>query len=164
MPGAIATRGFYQCSGPARALRRAGVANSDNGCMRDHQTVVLALLTACSPTTGPDPVVVSGTWGGEHAVLTVGSTSATIEFDCAHGTMPAPLTLSQGTFAVTGDYVQEHGGPIRSDEIAVRQPAHQSGAVVGRTMTVRVRLTAPAQDLGPFTLTLGSSGRVFKCL
>jgi hypothetical protein len=135
--------------------------------MRNQRAVVIALVltcAACSAGTGPDPVVLSGTWGGEHALLTIGSASAAIEFDCAHGTMPTPLTLNDGTFDVAGDYVQEHGGPIRSDEIEVRQPARYTGAVAGRTMTLRVRLTAPAQDLGTYTLTLGSSGRVFKCL
>jgi hypothetical protein len=132
----------------------------------DHRLVIFALLlasTACM-TNGPDPAVMNGTWGGDHAVLTVGSTSATIEFDCANGMMPAPMTLNDGAFDVAGEYVQEHGGPIRSDETAPRQPARYSGTVAGRMMTLRVRLTAPGQDLGTYPLTLGSSGRVFKCL
>ena len=106
----------------------------------------------------------NGTWGGDHAALTITATGSSIEFDCAHGTMPAPLTLNRDTFDVAGEYVQEHGGPIRSDDNAPRQPARYSGTVSGRTMTLRVRLTETAQDLGAFTLTLGSAGRVFKCL
>jgi hypothetical protein len=45
-----------------------------------------------------------------------------------------------------------------------RQPARYSGTVNGNTMTLQVRLTATARDLGTFNLTRGSSGRVFKCL
>jgi hypothetical protein len=122
------------------------------------------VLAACGTTTGPDAVTMTGTWGGDHAVLDVTATSASIEFDCAHGTLPVPLTLNRGTFDVTGDYVQEHGGPIRSDETVDRQPARYSGTVSGNTMTLMVRLTATGQDRGTYTLMRGSSGRVFKCL
>ena len=125
---------------------------------------LLIVLAACSTTTGPDAVIMTGSWGGDHAVLDVTATSASIEFDCAHGTLPVPLTLNGGTFNVMGDYVQEHGGPIRSDETVDRQPARYTGTVRGNTMTLLVRLTATAQDLGTYTLTRGSSGRVFKCL
>ena len=125
---------------------------------------LLIVLAACGTTTGPDAVIMTGSWGGDHAVLDVTATSASIEFDCAHGTLPVPLTLNGGSFDVTGDYVQEHGGPIRSDETVDRQPARYTGTVRGNTMTLLVRLTATAQDLGTYTLTRGSSGRVFKCL
>jgi hypothetical protein len=125
---------------------------------------LLLLLPACGTTTGPDPVIVDGTWGGEHALLEITGTSASIEFDCAHGTLQVPLTLTRGTFDVSGEYVQEHGGPIRSDETVVRQPARYTGSVNGTTMTLQVRLTATAEDRGTYTLTRGSSGRVFKCL
>jgi hypothetical protein len=135
--------------------------------MRNPRSVVLALLlafAACSPTTGPDPIAVSGTWGGDHAELTAGPASATLEFDCAHGALPVPLTLNNGTFDVAGDFFRERGGPIREDETLTRQPARYSGAVNGTTMSLRVRLTDPPQDLGTYALTFGTSGRLFKCL
>jgi hypothetical protein len=125
---------------------------------------LLMVLAGCSTTTGPDAVIMTGSWGGDHAVLDVTATGASIEFDCAHGTLPVPLTLNRGTFEVTGDYVQEHGGPIRSDETVDRQPARYSGTVSGNTMNLLVRLTEKGQDLGTYTLTRGLSGRVFKCL
>jgi hypothetical protein len=125
---------------------------------------LLIVLAGCSTTTAPDAVIMNGSWGGDHAVLDVTTTGASIEFDCAHGTLPVPLTLNRGTFDVTGDYVQEHGGPIRSDETVDRQPARYTGTVSGNTMTLLVRLTATGQDLGTYTLTRGRSGRVFKCL
>jgi hypothetical protein len=125
---------------------------------------LLIVLAGCSTTTGPDAVIMNGSWGGDHAVLDVTATSASIEFDCAHGTLPVPLTLNRGTFDVTGDYVQEHGGPIRSDETVDRQAARYTGTVSGNTMTLLVRLTATGQDRGTYTLIRGSSGRVFKCL
>lgn len=125
---------------------------------------LLMVLAGCSSTTGPDAVIMTGSWGGDHAVLDVTATTASIEFDCAHGTLPVPLTLNRGAFDVTGDFVQEHGGPIRSDETVDRQPARYTGTVSGNTMTLLVRLTATGQDRGTYTLTRGVSGRVFKCL
>jgi hypothetical protein len=124
---------------------------------------LVIVLAACSSTTSPDAIV-SGTWGGDHALLEITPTSASIEFDCAHGTLSVPLTLNRGAFDVTGDYVQEHGGPIRTDEILDRQPARYTGTVRGNTMTILVRLTATDQDRGTYTLVRGASGRVFKCL
>ena len=124
----------------------------------------LMVAVACSTTTGPDAVTVSGTWGGDHAFLEVSATSASIEFDCAHGTLSVPVTLNHGTFDVAGDYVQEHGGPIRSDESVDRQPARYTGSVSAITMTLAVRLTATGQVVGTYKLTRGTLGRVFKCL
>jgi len=125
---------------------------------------LMMVLAGCGTTTGPDPVIMTGSWGGDHAVLDVTATSASIEFDCAHGTLQVPLTLNRGAFDVSGEYVQEHGGPIRSDETVDRQPARYTGSVSGNTMTLLVRLTVTGQDRGTFTLTRGATGRVFKCL
>src|SRR5262245_22901047 len=121
------------------------------------------LVSASACATSPDDFVPPGTWGGEHAVLTVNGTGATIEFDCAHGALPVPITLDRGGFDVAGDYFPEHGGPIRVDEPVVRQAARYRGTVVGKSMTMRVTLTDTSQTIGTFMLTLGASGRVFKC-
>jgi hypothetical protein len=125
--------------------------------------VLLASVAACG-TSSPDAFVPNGTWGGDHASLTVTATNATIEFDCAHGALPAPIALTDGAFDTAGDYFPEHGGPIRVDEPVVRQPARYSGSINARTMTLRVRVAETSQDVGTFTLTLGTNGRVFKCL
>lgn len=122
------------------------------------------LLSSCASSTGPDMFVSAGSWGGEHAVLTVETNSASIEFDCAHGSLPAPIALTQDRFDVAGDYVQEHGGPIREGEQVVHRPARYQGAVDGKTMTLTVTLNDTGDRIGSFTLTHGVSGRVFKCL
>jgi hypothetical protein len=124
----------------------------------------LVALAACRTATGPDAIVMSGNWGGDHAVLALTATSASIEFDCAHGALPVPLPLDRGTFDVMGDYVQERGGPIRSDEPPAGQPARYIGTISGNTMTLQVLLTTTAQSVGTFSLMRGSSGRLFKCL
>jgi len=124
----------------------------------------LLASSGCGASSSPDSFVHIGTWGGDHALLTVTTTNATIEFDCAHGALSAPIALADGTFDVMGEYFPEHGGPIRVDDPVVRQPARYSGSIDRRTMTLRVRVIEPSQEVGTFTLTLGTSGRVFKCL
>jgi hypothetical protein len=125
---------------------------------------LIGLSLDCGTSTSPDSLVPMGPWGGDHALLTVGVASAAIEFDCAHGTLPAPITLTHGGFDVAGEFVQEHGGPIREGEQVQRRPARYRGSIDKQTMTLRVALTDVPQDIGTFTLTFGVSGRVFKCL
>ena len=135
--------------------------------MRLRLAAVLSLIgvsLACGTSTSPDSFVAIGTWGGDHALLTVDAASANIEFDCAHGTLQAPIPLAHGDFDVAGEFVQEHGGPIREGEQVVHRPARYRGAIDKQTMTLHVTLTDTAQDVGTFSLRLGTGGRVFKCL
>ena len=121
-------------------------------------------VAACASATGPDSVMTLGTWGGEHAVLTLDASGASIEFDCAHGTLPTPIPLIHNSFDVGGDYVQEHGGPIREGEQVVHRPARYQGSVDGMRMALTVTLSDTGDRIGSYTLTRGVSGRVFKCL
>jgi hypothetical protein len=127
-------------------------------------TLLLTVGGCAQAPSGPDDFVRDGTWGGDHVVLTIDGTRAVIEFDCAHGTLPVPIALDRGQFDITGAFALEHGGPIREDENVIQQPARYSGAVDGGKMTLRVRLVDGLQDLGSYTLSFGTAGRVFKCL
>lgn len=122
------------------------------------------LLTGCGlSTSGPDSVISLGSWGGDHASLVIERTIASIEFDCAHGRFAAPVAVDRGQFDSRGVYIAEHGGPIRVGEVVIEQPARYSGTVDGDRMILRVTLD-DGQDLGRYTLTRGTGGRVFKCL
>ena len=125
---------------------------------------VIGVSLACGTSTSPDSFVPMGPWGGDHALLTVNAASAAIEFDCAHGSLQAPIALTHGDFDVAGEFIQEHGGPIREGEQVVRRPARYRGTIEKQTMTLRVTLTDTPEDVGTFSLTFGVSGRVFKCL
>src|SRR5262245_56913057 len=127
-------------------------------------SLLVGASLACGASTSPDAFVPLGTWGADHALLTITAASAAIEFDCAHGTLPAPLAITRGDFDVAGEFIQEHGGPIREGDQVVRRPARYRGAIDKQTMTLRVALTDPPQDVGTFTLTFGVSGGVFKCV
>jgi hypothetical protein len=97
--------------------------------------------------------------------LTVADTGTHVEFDCAHGDIPSPLTVNANNqFDVQGTYVREHGGPIRVGEVPDSHPAAYLGSVTGTAMTLTVRLTDTNEVIGTFTLSRGSAGRVVKCL
>ena len=105
-----------------------------------------------------------GDWGGPHIRLAVGDSSATIEYDCAHGQIDGPLvTDSRGRFSLKGTHSPEHPGPIRDNEQSAGQSASYTGWTDGKKMTLTVTLAGRKETIGTFNLTLGGGGRVFKC-
>ncbi|HEX7176121.1 MAG TPA: hypothetical protein VF240_12745 [Pyrinomonadaceae bacterium] len=104
------------------------------------------------------------TWGGDHIRLVVREGGADIEYDCAHGTMDAPLDPDDaGRFDVAGHHVREGPGPIRLGKAPPSRPARYTGQVSGPTMMLTVTLTDTSQEVGVFTLTRGREGRLRKC-
>ena len=105
-----------------------------------------------------------GTWGGPHIRLTVGDSSATIEYDCAQGQIDGPLVIDRrGRFSLKGTHSPEHPGPIRIDEQSSSQPARYAGWTDGKKMTLTVTLVGQKETIGTFNLTRGAEGRIFKC-
>jgi hypothetical protein len=108
--------------------------------------------------------VAAGVWGGEHIQLQVTESGASIEYDCAHGTIDQPLMLdAQGRFDVKGTHVREHGGPVRRDDKPNSHLARYTGSVESKTMTLTVTLTDAQDASNTYTLTQGEQGRLFKC-
>ena len=129
-------------------------------------TISLVLLITSLAESRPRKMqhLSSGTWGGPHIRIEVGQGSATIEYDCANGTIDGPFTLdSKGRFNWRGTHNREHGGPIRIDEKPNSRAAIYSGFVKGDTMTLTVKLANTNEVLDSFTLRRGSTGRIFKC-
>ena len=123
-----------------------------------------ALAVLCSMAFANGADVQSGTWAGEHIVMDVTAAGATVEFDCAHGTLDAPLTLdSGGRFDVAGSFSPERGGPTRGDAQSRAVPARYTGSFKDSTLTVTVVLTDSAETVGVFTLRHGARARLFKC-
>jgi hypothetical protein len=105
-----------------------------------------------------------GTWGGEHVRITIGAASAILVYDCAHGTIDQPFVVdSNGHFDLVGTHVPEGPGPIRQGDPVVH-PARYTGTVEGKTIAFTVTETDVGQTLGPYVLTFGVAGRIFKCL
>ena len=106
--------------------------------------------------------IATGTWGGEHIRIKVGATSATIEYDCAHGVIDGPLVVdNDGNFNLHGKHMRERGGPVRADENPKGEQATYTGSVKGNTMTLTLKLNDA--DVETFTLQKGKPGELFKC-
>ncbi len=126
--------------------------------------VVAALVAACG---GPlEPSDLAGVWGGDHAEASFDSAgAATLQYDCAHGTIVAPITIGgDGALTATGTHVREHGGPVQEGETEDSHPARYDGAVRGDRFTFTVTLTDDGSVIGPFTVRRGEPGRLFRCL
>lgn len=127
-------------------------------------TSVLLIFSAAVSKPRKMQRILPGTWGGSHIRIEVGPRSATIDYDCANGTIDGPFTIdSKGRFSWRGTHNREHGGPIRIDEKPNGRPAIYSGSIKGDIMTLTVKFADTNKVLDTFTLKRGSSGRVFKC-
>jgi hypothetical protein len=106
-----------------------------------------------------------GVWGGDHIGMVVSDSSATLDYDCAHGTIDEPMIIDEnGEFEVNGVHVFERGGPIRIDEVPDEHPVLYKGHIEGSVMTLIVTLTDTEVEFGTFTLILGANPNVYKCL
>jgi hypothetical protein len=107
--------------------------------------------------------IATGVWGGQHINIDVGSRSAKVEYDCAHGEIAGPLVIDGvGKFQLRGTFTPEHGGPVRADETQRAQPATYSGEIKGNTMTLTLKVSG-SDETETFTLERGKAGELFKC-
>jgi len=115
------------------------------------------------PKRSFERVVKPGVWGGAHVRLDVNDSGATVEYDCAHGSIDGQLVLdSEGRFDVRGTLTRE-GGSIRVGIPRVRRAARYEGQVNGERLSLSVTLIDTSQAVGTFTLTRGSEGQLRKC-
>lgn len=130
-------------------------------------TILLALVAthdlaaqSKGSALGPEGTV----WGGTHLELEVTSQVATLEFDCASGTIVLPLTAdSHGVFTAKGTFTREHPGPVMRDNPNSTAPAVFTGTITGDILHLKVSAGSPPENLGEFVLTRGQPGRIFKC-
>jgi hypothetical protein len=105
-----------------------------------------------------------GLWGGDHISLQIDGSGATLDYDCAHGTITQKIVPDQsGKFEVRGFHMKEHPGPTRQGEAADGEPATYKGSLNDKTMNLTVTLNKSGETVGPFTLTYGKMGRIRKC-
>ena len=127
-------------------------------------SLVLLLAGFASSKPRKPQRLATGTWGGMHIRLSVEARSATVEYDCASGTIDGPLTIdSRGRFNWRGTFHRERPGPTRADDPGTDRAATYSGSVKGDRMTLTVRLADTNEVLQTYTLKRGGSGRVVKC-
>jgi hypothetical protein len=116
------------------------------------------------PMTAQTSALKTGTWGGDHIRVDVSDSGATIDYDCAHGTIDQKIVPdAHGGFNVIGTHIREHGGPVRKGETGAGHPAEYSGKVNGDKMTLTVRETDTNTTVGSYTLVYGDAARIMKC-
>jgi hypothetical protein len=124
--------------------------------------VGLLLLISVTAETRKMRRIPTGTWGGPHINMKVGAKSASIEYDCATGTIRGPLVVdSEGNFTLRGTHRMQRGGPVRADETPNDHPATYTGSIKGNTMTLHLKLSD--SDVETFTLEKGKEGELFRC-
>jgi hypothetical protein len=122
----------------------------------ESKTMSVALMDAKS--------VKLGTWGGDHVVLQMTKKGASLDYDCAHGTIDRRLSTDRrGNFKARGTHYRERGGPVHAGDSQKGEPASYTGRINGNTMTLTVTLTDTNETIGTFTLAYGKEGRVMKC-
>lgn len=126
--------------------------------------VVLLISSSAISRTRKMQRVANGPWGALHIRMNVDPHSATIDYDCAHGTIEGPLTFdSKGRFTWSGTHRREGPGPIREDDANNGSPAIYTGSIKGDIMTLTVKLADTNEVVDTFVLKRGSFGKVFKC-
>lgn len=164
--GVIAFVG-YNGSSPEleMALATTGLNMFSANARRFVLMLSLVLVVGGSAAAKPRKMrLATGPWGGLHIRIDVGPGSATIEYDCASGTIDGPLTLdSKGRFTWHGMDHQERPGPTRENDPGSNRPAIYSGSLKGDRMTLTVKLSDTSEVVGTYTLKRGGFGRVFKC-
>ena len=106
---------------------------------------------------------ISGTWGGQGISMEVTDSGATLDFDCASGSITESIAPdSAGKFSAKGLFARQHPGPTREDE-EQGEPASYSGTINGESLTLTIKLTKNSEQVGTFTLAHGKTGRIRRC-
>ncbi len=105
-----------------------------------------------------------GVWGGEHIRFEVTETGASVEYDCAHGTVEGKIVVdARGRFGVYGMHYEERGGPVR---LGAREEGYRvrlSGAVGGSLMKLTVTRARTRKVIGTFSLARDREADLVKC-
>jgi hypothetical protein len=122
-----------------------------------------ASLLALVIMTAETRTVRLGEWGGPHARLTVRADAASVEFDCARGSIAGKIPVNgKGEFEVRGRYTPERGGPIRKGDARTGVPVKYRGTVRDSTLTLET-IGEDGTVLGTFVLSRGTQARLMKC-
>ena len=106
---------------------------------------------------------VSGQWGGQGISMEVTDSGATLDFDCASGSISEPIVPdSSGKFSAKGLFARQRPGPTREGEDE-GQPAIYSGVLNGENLNLTITLAKNSEKVGNFTLAHGKMGRIRLC-
>jgi hypothetical protein len=103
-----------------------------------------------------------GVWGGQDVMMTVGSSSAQLDFACGSGEIAGPITLTKdNSFKADGTYSRRGPGPTRQSDAG--KPATYIGRLSGSRLTLKIILKSDNSEIGEFVLEKGKSVRIHRC-
>lgn len=111
---------------------------------------------------GPLTSLPEGSWYGEDVRLSVDSSGATFQFNCASGSIPGTLSLADdGSFQLDGSYSLSVQSPTNQTVSAV-----YSGAVTdsGLNITLTVTNSDSGAVMGSYQLVFGTTSPLESCL
>ena len=132
--------------------------------MRMLSLIGAAIAASSCAAVDAKSALLIGSWGGPHAGITFEGGLASVQFDCASGTIDGPVYPGKdGTFTAKGSVRTGTGGPVRVGQIFRSQRATYSGQVAKDSMTLNV-VVEDGPAMGPFTLTQGATPLLTRCL
>jgi hypothetical protein len=127
--------------------------------------LALGELGLGAPADGKPDRVAAGRWGGQGIAMEVAEKGATLDYDCAHGTLDEAILLdAEGRFEVKGLHFRERGGPAREGQEPKGQPVRYTGKVEGKTMTLTIKGLDKDEPIGTYTLVHAKPPRIRRCL
>jgi hypothetical protein len=96
--------------------------------------------------------------------LSLTPSGGALEYDCAAGTIVAPVTVRpDGTFTADGTHTPGRGGPEIQGQVMPTYRVRYSGRIRGEIMSLQGSVENGV-SLGPFTLRRGAEPIIFRCL
>jgi hypothetical protein len=124
--------------------------------------VVIYVLAICTNASAHPKALPTGTWGGDHIIMTVNAQGADIDFDCAVGSIGEPVTLdANGRFTLRGIYKAESPAPVSASGGAGNEAVY-SGTLKGESLHLEISVVGRSQHLS-FDLKYNQSGNITKC-
>jgi hypothetical protein len=106
----------------------------------------------------------NGTWGGQGVSMEVTDNGASLDFDCATGSITSAIAPdSAGKFTAKGLFARQHPGPTREGEDNEGQPATYTGVIDGENLTLTITLARNNEKAGTFVLGHGKPARIRRC-
>ncbi|MFL6374491.1 MAG: hypothetical protein ACJ73D_07500 [Pyrinomonadaceae bacterium] len=122
--------------------------------------LIFAGVYACSAQR--TTAVSKGQWGAAGVVMDVTDAGASLDFDCANGTITKQLRVKRdGSFTAEGTWMRNGPGPIRAD--AQGRAVTFKGKVKGKTMTLHITDAKTDETIADYTLVHGASVRLHHC-
>lgn len=106
----------------------------------------------------------NGMWGGQGVSMEVTDNGASLDFDCATGSITEAIVPdSAGKFTVKGLFARQRPGPTREGDENNGEPATYTGVIEGDNLTFTITLARGDEKIGTFTLGHGKPARIRRC-